>query len=377
VYPAGAVGGAGTLTLSAYNHGVDRTNVFNQTDVIYVASLGGVTHTVLFGLEAGRQYQDELRHTAASIANVPLTNPIRDADFDAAPLVVDRHATSNILAAYAQDQIDISRRFKAVVGARTDRFQVGVNDRLPADADLSRIDVATSPRAGLIYQPSGSAAFYTSYSYTFLPSGQTLGLATNTVQLRPENARNYEAGAKLDWLAGRLNVAAAVFRLDRNNVKNTDPNDPTRLVLTGQQRTDGVSVSAAGNLTPRWKVSAGFAALDARITRSTSAAPAGRTVGLVPRSQVTLWSTYDLSRRWGGGGGLVYQSRTYASFSNQVELPRFARLDAVLYYKIHGYRIGVNADNILDAKYYPTSTGDNNISAGAPRSIRCGLIMSF
>jgi catecholate siderophore receptor len=174
-----------------------------------------------------------------------------------------------------------------------------------------------------------------------------------------------------------LSVSTAVFRLDRNNVKNTDPNNPGLLVLTGQQRTDGFSISAAGNLAPRWKLYGGYAILDARITADTSSAPAGRRVGLVPRSQLTLWSTYDITSRWGAGGGVLDQSKMFASFSNAVELPGFARVDAVAYYRLKSYRIAVNAENIFNTTYYPTANGDNNISPGSPRNIHVTLSAGF
>jgi catecholate siderophore receptor len=377
VYPGGAVTTAGIFSLSAYNHQVDRTNTFNQTDLIYDARLAGMTHTVVAGTEFGHQFQDELRRTAANIPDVPAAAPVRDADFAHASTSVDRQATSNVAAVYVQDQITLGAGFKAVVGARTDRFAVRVDDHLPFGPDLSRTDIATSPRAGLIYQPSAALSLYSSYSYTFLPSGQTLGLAVNTVQLTPENARNYEAGAKLDLLAQRLQVAAAVFRLDRNNVKNTDPNDPTRLVLTGQQRTEGLTLSASGSLLPKWTLFGGYSLLNARITENTTSAPAGRLVGLVPRSQFNVWSTYDLSDRWGGGGGVVRQTKMFASFSNQVELPGFTRVDAVVYYRVHRYRLALNAENVLDTTYYATANGDNNISPGSPRNVQLSVRVMF
>jgi catecholate siderophore receptor len=91
---------------------------------------------------------------------------------------------------------------------------------MPANIDLTRT-AWRPPTRGLIYQPTPSASLYTSYSYTFLPSGQTLGLAVNTVELEPESASNYEVGGKFDLFAQRLNLSAALFRLDRNNVKRT------------------------------------------------------------------------------------------------------------------------------------------------------------
>jgi catecholate siderophore receptor len=252
-----------------------------------------------------------------------------------------------------------------------------VDDHLPGALDLSRTDVNVSPRAGAIYQPSRAVSIYASYSCTFLPSGQTLGLARNTAEVAPESAKNYETGARMDLAGGRMSLSVALFRLDRDNVKNTDPNDPTRLVLTGQQRTDGVVLSGAGNLTARWKITGGYANSTARVTRDTSAAPAGRQVGLVPKHQATLWSTYDFTSNWGAGGGLVTQSRVFTSFTNLVTLPSFTRTDAVVYYRMGRYKLALNVDNVFDRAYYPTANGDNNISPGLPRSLQLSLRAAF
>jgi catecholate siderophore receptor len=377
VYPGSAVSATDTLTLSAYNHDIDRTNAFNQSDLIYATEFGGMSHTLLAGVEVGHQYQDELRHTAAAIPRVPVTDSIRNANFATAPVAIDRHASTDIAAGYAQDQIALSAHWKALVGARVDRFHTAVDDHLPGAPDLTSTDTVLSPRAGAIYQPTGTVSIYSSYSYTFVPSGLTLGLTPSTAVLGPENAKNYEAGVKLDLFQKRLAVSAALFRLDRNNVKNADPSDPIRLVLTGQQRTDGLVLSVAGNITPDWKIYGGFANMFARITADTTAAPAGRTVGLVPRNQVTVWSTYDFTAHIGAGAGLVSQSKMYASFSNQVELPAFSRVDAMVSCRVGRYRLAVNAENVLNTKYYSTANSDNNISPGSPRNVQLSLRALF
>lgn len=377
VYPGSAVGADGRLTLSAYDHGIDRLNVFNQTDVIVERRLAGLSHVLVAGLESGRQSQAESRHTATPLANVPVGDSVRDADFAGAPLVLNRRATSTTLAFYLQDQISLSARWKTVAGVRVDRFAVAIDDRLPADLDFARTDIAASPRLGLIYQPKENLSLYSSYSYTFLPSGQTLGLAANTVDLRPEHAKNYEIGAKTEVLRRMLTLTAAVFRLERNNMKTVDPNDPTRLVLTGQQRTDGVTVSAAGRVGPRLEIYGGYAVFDARVTRTTSAAPAGRRPGLVPGRQASLWVTGDLSGRLRVAGGVVAQSDTFTSFTNAVTLPGFARLDAAVFYTVGGVTLSLNAANLSNVRYYPTANGDNNISPGAPRSLQLSLRTRF
>src|SRR5262249_31249878 len=140
---------------------------------------------------------------------------------------------------------------------------------------------------------------------------------------------------------------------------------------------EGGVISLSGRVTQRWRIYGGFADLNARITANTASAPAGRKVGLVPRSQFTLWSTYDVFKGWGMGGGLTAQSKMYASFSNAVELPQYKRVDAVVYYRTGAYRLAVNAENVLNRTYYSTANGDNNISPGAPRTVRLSVTTRF
>jgi catecholate siderophore receptor len=377
VYPGSAVDGRGRLTLSAYDHGIDRVNIFNQTDLISERRVWGMAHVLLAGIESGHQSQDESRHTAASILNVSAGDSVRDADFVNAPLVLNRSASGAVFGAYAQDQVTLAAHWKAVAGLRIDRFAVSVDDRLPANADFGRTDTTASPRAGLIFQPKPYLSLYSSYSYTFLPSGQTLGLAANTVELRPENAKNYEVGAKAEMLHGSLTVTAALFRLDRSNMKNVDPNDPTRLVLTGQQRTEGLTLSVAGRLGRRVDVYGGYGDFDARITRAVTAGPVGRRPGLVPRRQGSLWVAGALSQRLRVAGGFVAQSAAFTSFTNAVTLPGFTRLDAAVFYRLGDVTLSLNAANLTNVRYYPTANGDNNISPGAPRSLQFATRLTF
>lgn len=209
-----------------------------------------------------------------------------------------------------------------------------------------------------------------------MPSGQTLGLAANTQHLRPENAKNYEVGTKIDVASGRLHVAAAAFRLDRNNVKSVDPADITRLVLTGQQRADGVSLSAAGDA-GRVKIQAAYAYLDARITRATSSGPAGRRPGLAPRNRGSVWATAPLAGGWGAGAGAVWQSDMFTSFTNQVVLPASTRVDGLVYYRFSKWRAALNVINLFNVRSYSTAHNDNNITPGAPRALQMSLRAGF
>lgn len=384
VYANGSVTDAGLVRIEAYNNTDERTNIFNQTDLTTQFTAGGFEHTLLTGLEFGRQDSTSVRQTgffnAATSVNVSAAASYAVAtSFRPSGSNPDNSVKADIAAVYLQDQIALFKEWKLLAGLRYDHFKVSFDDRrtLVAPTDLARSDTELSPRAGLIWYPNSASTYYASYSSAFLPSSEQLSLATNNAELGPENAKNYELGARWDLLP-KLTLSAAVFRTDRNDVKVNDPVLAGVLVMTGQQRTEGVELSLQGEVARNWEIYAGYANLDGRITRGTSI-PAGRKLGLVPRNAFSIWNKFALGGGWSTGLGVVYQSEAYTSTSNTVKLPSFARADGAIFYNFsdNKTRLALNIENLFDKKYYPTAHNDNNISPGAPRNARLTLSTTF
>ncbi len=397
VYPGSALNAAGNLTISAYNNSNKRQNFFNQTDFTKKLFAAGWDHTLLFGFELGSQDSANRRNTGffgaagtAIGAIVPGSIPFAIATaFRPNATDANNNVKSDVAAAYVQDQIALSKEWKAIVGLRYDVFKVGFDDRrsLVAETDLARTDRAASPRAGLIWMPDAVSTYYISYSYAFLPSGEQLSLAPTTSDLAPEKAKNYEIGARWD-IRPKLTLLMAVFRTDRTDVKVTDPNNPGSFVKSGQQRVDGVEIGLQGDVTKWWSVYGGYAYMNGRIlkpiTSGTTASvaaitPAGNKIGLVPDNSVALWNRFDVGGGWGTALGLIYQSDYFTSFNNTVKVPGFWRADGAVYYAFNdrATRIALNIENLFDKKYFPTVDGDNNITPGAPLTVRVTLSSAF
>lgn len=387
VYPdnaaASSVTAAGTLRLAAYNNANDRTNFFNQTDLTTTIVAGGFEHTLLAGIEVGHQDSRSRRHTGnfsgATLATVPVSSPIALATgFPGIATDADNNAKTDIAAFYVQDQVKLSPAWKLLGGLRHDHFRSAVDDRRAGQVDLARTDSAVSPRLGLIWSPTAASTYYASTSYSFLPSGEQLSLAPNTVDLAPEKAINHEIGARWD-LNPKLTLTAALFRLDRDNVRSPDPLNPGFFIKTGQQRTEGVEIGIQGEVMRHWQVYGGFAHLNGRITQTTSGAVAGARLQLVPENTLSLWNRFDAGYGWVAGLGLIYQGEAYATLDNRVTLPAFTRSDAALYYTFSGgrTRLALNVENLFDRRYFPTADGNNNISPGAPRHARLTLLTRF
>ena len=137
-----------------------------------------------------------------------------------------------------------------------------------------------SPRTGIVFKPVELISIYANYSVSYLPSSgdQFSSLTTITQQVKPEKFSNYEVGAKFD-LTRNLALTTVIYRLDRTNTRSTDPNDPTRIVQTGSQRTNGYEIGATGNLMRKWRVAGGYAYQDAFVTSATTAARQGVQAG--------------------------------------------------------------------------------------------------
>jgi catecholate siderophore receptor len=356
------------VTRQQYNVNSDQSNYFNQTEASTSAHFL-VKHTILLGAEYGFQTRDSVRYTGTA-ADVALVNPVLPPSvFGTTP------ATNNIFdgttaALYVQDLLQFGQKWKAMVGGRFDYFKQTLWDRSPAQANLGRIDRQFSPRAGLVYQPHTYVSLYGNFSRSFQPSGEALSLAANAAELKPETTENYEVGGKFDLLGGRMDTTLSVFRLDRNNVKTTDPANPSKLLPIGVQRTDGFEISVSGRVINRLEVYGGYAWLDATIVKSnsvsTGVALQGKRAALVPKNSFNLWSTYTFENGFGFGGGIYYNDVRYAETNNLVVLPSYTRVDGTLFYRKRHYDVAVNIRNLGNTDYYESAHANYQIMPGAP-----------
>ena len=383
--PGAASANQSLVALTTYNNATNRTNVFNQTDVISVVSTGRMRHTLLAGAEFGRQLTDNFRNTGffnntATSILVPFNNPTisTPVTFRQNATDADNHLTTNVAAAYAQDQIELSKHLQVLAGLRFDRFDLTYHNNRTGDT-LDRPDNLVSPRAGVVYKPMAPLSIYSSYSVSYLPSSgdQFSSLTTITEQVKPEQFRNYEVGAKWDVVRD-LSVTTALYRLNRTNTRATDPNDPTRIVQTGSQRTNGYELGANGRVSPLWSIAGGYTYQDGYVTSATTAAAAGAQVAQVPHHMLSLWNNYQLHSRVAAGLGILSRSEMFATIDNTVRLPGYTRVDAAGFVTLTPQlRVQLNVENLFNKDYFINADSNTNISPGYPRAVRIGLTASF
>ncbi len=217
-----------------------------------------------------------------------------------------------------------------------------------------------------------------------------IDVIANNVANGPEQTENREIGAKLDLFDGTFSITAALFNLVRSDIKTSDPANPAVLINVGEQRTNGMELTASGRLPQGWDISAGYAYLDGRITQSTSkqASPQtpvvqipleGKRPSLTPMHSGFVWATKQLGSGFSVGGGLNYSDDRFASPSNAVVLPGYLTADLAAYYRSKRFDVAFNLKNVTDKKYAVSAHGsnDNLIVPGAPREIQVALTYKF
>ena len=385
-YAGSSVNDDGEFKMKGYAHNNNRLSYLDRTTLVANFNTGAVGHALLLGSEFSWQRDDDYQ-TLPSEGSKNLSGRFPLSDPEIAPIAFpyldrDNHVVGKEFGVYAQDQLSLSEHWKAIVGARWDRFSVDADYRNPevTPDHTYNLDTKWSPRAGLIYKPVENDSIYASVTQTYTPQGANIALSRKSPEganLAPEMAINYEIGNKLDLLDGKLSMTAALFELDLDDVVSEAADGSGTLVSTGKQRHRGVALSVEGALTSHWSVYANCTHLNARITEATEDAEAGARVGLVPRNQFSIWTRYALTPHWGLGGGVHGESDKYASYDNEVVLPKYAVADLMAYYQTESYRAQLNFNNVTDKHYFPTASSDNEIMPGTPRSVMLSVGMHF
>ena len=401
VFASGAVTTGGMVPNQAYVSSTARQNLFNQTDLTLKLATGSIKHTLLGGVELGRQLTDNLRLTgrfadgadADTTPDTTFNTPVANSNFRQ-PLVDfvqggssdgNNESTTQIAAVYVQDQLALTSQIEAVLGLRYDRFEVDFTNRrsdaTAATRQLSTEDNLLSPRAGLIYKPMQPLSLYASYTLSYLPrAGEQLASLSPAVQnLDPEEFKNYELGAKWDFRPD-LSLTLAVYQLDRSNVLLVNPVPGGPALLGDGSTSKGVEIGISGHITRAWSVAGGYAYQDAELTGTSNSSSAvdGAQLAQTPKHSFSLWNRYDLSPKWGAGVGLYNRSKMFTTTSNAVTLEGYTRVDAALFFT-HSPRLRaqLNVENLAGEDYFASAHNDNNILPGAPLTVRASITSNF
>jgi iron complex outermembrane recepter protein len=185
-------------------------------------------------------------------------------------------------------------------------------------------------------------------------------------------SRRGELSIKTDFLDGRLSATLAAYHLTRSNVLTPDPDDPSRSIQTGEQRSQGVEFDVTGEILPGWNAILSYAYTDAEVTEDNTF-PEGNRLANVPENQASLWTTYTIQdgslEGLGFGLGLFYVGARQGDLNNSFEMDEYFRTDAALYYRRGRFRTAINVRNLFDIDAAELSFGRAIIQRTDPFSI--------
>jgi catecholate siderophore receptor len=217
-----------------------------------------------------------------------------------------------------------------------------------------------SYRFGGVFHPTKTSSIYVAYGVSYNPAAElgALSSAGNNaanVTLPPEKNIVYEVGAKADIIENKLTFTAALFKIEKTNLRiPTDPNNTTGpLVLQGLAISQGFETGLVGKITDKWQITTGYAYTDTEIAKTTNLAELGHRLPNTPLNSYTLWTTHDLTSQWTIGGGATWQSEAFVNTTNLAEVPGYWKFDAMSSFKFDkNWTLQVNIYNITNELYY-------------------------
>jgi catecholate siderophore receptor len=375
---------------------IGTENLTNLTDFTISFSTGAVSHTLVTGLELSREDTDN--RNSAQTDNQPRIVDFYHPDPNQRPLGPmpansgnpSTTRTDNI-AIFALDTIAFNDQWSVTLGARRDDADIDYTQRNFAtgavSADLSTSEAETTWNAAVTFKPVESGTLYVAYGTGFDPTVDAgtagPGLSSdptqaNNINLDPEESTNLELGTKWDLVEGRLSLNAAVFRMEKTNVRTRNANSEP-IVLLGEQRVDGIEVGASGMISEAWSVFAGAVYLDSKFEQSLNAIEVGQELLLTPDLSATLWTTYALPFGLTIGIGAQYaddivRARTA---TREFVVPSRILVDAMASYTVNEkVSLRLNATNLTDKEYVDRFGGGHYIP-GAGRSATLTATFGF
>ena len=365
----------------------DITNeiLTNQFNVNANFRTGTIGHALSTGIELTREKQTSL---GRAVTNGTIWTPanLYQPDWNATGLTwayngADGFGETQTASIYAFDTLSFGERLLVTAGVRADRYNTEFRNSVACTVsakncgsnavgtvvpgvDLESSDTLLNWKLGAVYKLNPTVNLYTNFAVSQQPPGGSnfdLSAAANNLNnpnMDPQQARTAEIGAKFAFNRDRFFVDAALFRtqvLNEINTQDLDSNgNPTQ---TGEKLVRGAELTATGNLTRHWSVSAGYTYMDTEVRKGAGVTADGSgDLAYTPGSAITTWSTYRFPFGLTLGGGARYNEGLRRGTDGAVGTPAFTKSytvwDAVASFDVTpDLSLRLNAYNLFDKQY--------------------------
>ena len=349
------------------------TDVSARVEVLGKFKTGALAHEVLAGVDAYHfdDHRVQLRRnpSAANAYAIDIFAPVYGGKAAPLALSIDTQEAQQARGLYAQDQLDLGAQWKALVGVRHDTYTQDVTNHRLNTSNRQSLS-ATSPRAGLVYQPSKMWSLYASAAKGFRPNS---GISIDNQAFPAERSRAYELGAKLE--TGKLTGTLAVYDIRKSNVLTTNPANTDFAIAAGEVGSRGLELDVSGEVARGLRVSGAYAYTDASVTRGDTTIVTGSRLANVPRHSATLLATQQFTLGTGAasvGGGVQYVGERLGdvAISSSFTLPAYTTAKLLASYSPTAkLRLALNVENLFNRSYYASSYNQLWVAPGAERTL--------
>lgn len=285
-------------------------------------------------------------------------------------------------AYYVANRVTLAEPLKLIVGAR--RIDYEVADQV-TPANSLKFGNEVVPYAGLVLDLTRNLSAYASHTSVFQPQNY---YDENRKLLAPIEGNTREYGLKGEFFDKRLNASISTFRMRQDNVAQyVRLMTQNGLTWRAYEEADGAlskgwEAEVSGEITPNWKVYAGYGKFKARLASGTNVNP------LQPRKSFTTFTSYQLPgalKALTVGGGVRWQSETWQhqALARALGLPKtqqksYAVADLMLRYAFSDqWSAQLNVNNVLDEKYFAATDDGLQAFWGEPRNATLSVKYQF
>lgn len=288
---------------------------------------------------------------------------------------------------YGTVRFNLADKLKVMVGGRVSDWSYDNTDKLNGDKLHAAEKNVLVPYTGIVYDVNDFLSFYASYTGVFLPVEQ---YGANGELLDPTKGTNTEAGLKMAFFDNDLNISAAVYQANKDNV----PEWANLGMVNGHWiyksvdgiKTDGYEVEIAGALTEQWNISGGYTHNKAEDKEGNPRQT------YIPSKMFKITNSYNFDGEWKGftlGVSARWQNYSYgdATIPSSIsttgqdinvkqEQPAYWLVDLMARYAFNdSLSVSVNIDNLFDKFYNRSMWGYADF--GDPRSATIAVRYKF
>jgi len=384
----------------------ENTILTDQLNLRADFSTGRVQHNLSTGLELTRE---ELKTygvatTSNTLPPANLYRPSRAASGLAwARTGAGSQGRTDTASLYLFDTLKFTESFSLTAGLRADRYNTEYNSTAicndgtgrgavacngaPIGSIVTTEDAETSDtllnwKLGALYKVGEAVSVYANYALSQQPpGGANFQLSSaegnaNGVNADPQKAKTFEVGSKWEFMDDALALNLALFQTDvENEINNQTLDDAGNPTQTGSKRVKGVELSAVGQLTDNWSISAGYTHQKTLVdVGSLITADGSNNLTYTPEDAFTSWTTYSFPFGLTVGGGVRYSGEMHRGTDGAKGTPAFTKsysvYDAVASYTVNDHLVlRLNAYNLFDKQYVAAiNKSGYRYTPGTPRT---------